>query len=83
VQINAAGTISTKSPGADQSYASDVLAIAALPAPDAGNVALGYILVQAKTDSAWIANTDDMTPTSDCAAVTFSNTAIKALPAKY
>jgi len=81
VQIDAAGTVSTKSPAADQVYASSALAIAALPAVDAGNVALGYIVVQAKTDLSWTANTDDMTAASDCAAVTFVDATVLALPA--
>lgn len=74
VQINAAGTISTKSVSADQAYASEVLAIAALPDPDSGNVALGYITVQANTDSSWTANTDDLTAASDCQDVNFVDT---------
>lgn len=47
IQINAAGTISTKVPLATQAYTSAALAQAALPEPDAGNVALGYIAIAA------------------------------------
>lgn len=73
VQINAAGTISTKSPSSDQVYASEALAIAAKPAADSGNVELGYITVEANTDSAWTANTDDLTPASDCQAGNYTD----------
>lgn len=68
VQINAAGTISTK--GAASAYATEALAIAALPAVDTGNVSLGYISVQAK-GATWTANTDDMTDGSDCVVAHF------------
>lgn len=63
--------ITAKANGADQAYASEALAIAALPAVTAGSVAIGYITVQANTDVAWTANTDDMTPASDCQAANF------------
>jgi len=80
VQINAAGTVSTKSPSADQVYASAELAIAALPAVTTANVALGYIVVTANTDTAWTANTDDMTAASDCAAIVYADTTVKTVP---
>lgn len=70
VQINAAGTISTKVPGATQAYNSAPLALAALPAPDAGNVALGYIAI-ANNAGDWTANTDDLTDGSDLTTATF------------
>lgn len=73
VQVDTAGAISTKSPSADQVYASEAAAIAALPAADAGNTVLGYITVQSNTDVAWTANTDDLTPASDCAAANFTD----------
>ena len=47
VQINAAGVISTKEPLATQAYADAPTALAALPAPDAGNIELGYITIAA------------------------------------
>ncbi|HXJ66629.1 MAG TPA: hypothetical protein VNN79_22955 [Actinomycetota bacterium] len=47
VQINAAGVISTKEPLATQAYADAPTALAALPAPDAGNVEVGYITIHA------------------------------------
>ena len=73
VQVNAAGTVSTKSPAADQVYASEAAAIAALPTVDADNVALGYITVQSNDTDAWVANTDDLTPTSDCLDANFTD----------
>lgn len=82
VQVNAAGTVSTKTVGADQAYASEALAIAALPAVTAANVQVGYITVEANADSAWTATTDDLTPASDCQAANFYNLpAAKTLPA--
>lgn len=70
VQINAAGTISTKVPLTPQVYTSAALALAALPLPDAGNVMLGYVTLDnsgsdGSTAGAWTANTDDMTDTGD------------------
>lgn len=82
VQINAAGTISTKSPSADQVYTSSALALAAKPAPDAGNVALGWIIVGAKTGASWTANTDDMTAT-DSASRTFTDASTETSDPAY
>lgn len=70
IQINAAGTISTKVPLATQAYNSAPLALAALPAPDAGNVALGYIAIANKA-ATWTANTDDLTNASDVTTAAF------------
>lgn len=74
IQIDAAGTISTKVPAATPTtameFASAALAIAALPAADEGNVALGYILIEADAGN-WTANTDDMTDASDLVTATF------------
>jgi len=47
VQIDSAGTISTKVPLATQAYATAALALRALPVPDANKVALGYITIAA------------------------------------
>lgn len=71
VQINAAGTISTKAVAADQAYTSEALAIAALPSVDSDNVFLGYITVESVTDTTWTANTDDLTAASDCQSANF------------
>jgi hypothetical protein len=81
VQINAAGTISTKSPATNQVYSDSLTAIAALPAPDASNVRLGYILIENNSGSSWVANTDDMTPTSDCKNSVFEDYPVKVFPA--
>lgn len=80
VQINAAGTVSTKSPSADQVYASEAAAIAALPSPDSGKVGLGYITVEALTDADWVATTDDLTAASDAQAANFYDIAVKTIP---
>jgi hypothetical protein len=73
VQINAAGTVSTKPSGglADQVYATEAAAITALPGSDALNCAIGFITVQTKTGARWTANTDDMTAGSDCTVAYF------------
>lgn len=72
-QINAAGTITFKSVAADQTYTSEAAAEAAARAitPTAANVIIGWFVVGAKTGAKWTAGTDDLTPTSDCASVTF------------
>lgn len=70
IQINAAGTVSTKVPGSPQAYNTAALALAALPEPDAGNVALGYIAIAAKA-ATWTANTDDLTNGSDLTTAAF------------
>lgn len=75
IQIDATGAISTKVPAATPTtameFASAALAIAALPDADAGNVALGYILIEAKDGGNWTANSDDMTDASDVVTATF------------
>lgn len=80
VQINAAGTISTKSVDDDQVYTSEADAIAALPDADADNVALGYIVINANENSSWTANTDDMTDASDCVEAKFVDATLAGLP---
>jgi hypothetical protein len=82
VQVDAAGTVTTKSPAANQVYTSEALAIAALPAVTALNVALGYITVNSNDTDAWIANTDDLTPAgADCLDANFYNVTVKSVPA--
>lgn len=73
IQMNSAGTCTAKAPSADQVYTTEALAIAALPDADDDKVGIGYITVQAKTGASWTADTDDMTPASDCNAVNFYN----------
>lgn len=72
IQINAAGTVSTKVPAATQAYDSAPLALAALPAVDAGNVALGYIAIENNAGD-WTANTDDLTNGSDVTTAAFTD----------
>lgn len=72
VQIDADGTVSTKVGEATQTtpmdYDNAAAAIAALPTPDAGNVAVGYVLVEADAGT-WTANTDDLIAASDLESV--------------
>jgi len=82
VQINATGTVSTKSPAEDQVYTSSELAIEALPTADTDNIAIGYIVIGANNGASWTANTGDMAPGSDCASATFVDATLKTLPAK-
>lgn len=70
IQVTGAGVVSSKVPLATQAYASAALALAALPLPDAGNVALGYIKIAAGA-GAWTAQTDDMTNGSDVTTAAF------------
>lgn len=70
VQIDKAGTISTKVPASPQAYNSAALALAALPAPDANKVALGYIAIENNAGD-WTANTDDLTDGSDLTSAAF------------
>lgn len=72
VQIDAAGNISTKVPGANQAYDNAPAALAALPAVDAGNVALGYIAIENNAGD-WTANTDDLTNGSDLTTAAFTD----------
>lgn len=80
VQINAAGTVSTKVPASPQAYDSAPLALAALPAVDASNVALGYIAIENNAGD-WTANTDDLTNASDVTTASFVTTAARTVPA--
>lgn len=75
--IDAAGAVSTRVPlisgrsqTASQGYDTPDDAIAALPNPFAGTLAVGYILVGADA-GAWTANTDDLVPGSDLESVRF------------
>jgi len=79
IQMDAAGTMTSKVPAATQAYTSAALALAALPAPDASNVAVGYIAIHADAGD-WTANTDDMTDGSDLTTATFNDTTIATAP---
>ncbi len=63
-QINAAGTISTKVVGTPQAYATEALARAAVPAPDASNVAIATLIIESDAGT-WTANTDDIKAAGD------------------
>jgi hypothetical protein len=84
VQIDDAGTISTKIPGATQTtamaYNTAALALAAKPAVTAGNTEIGYIAI-ANNAGDWVANTDDLTDGSDLTSATFVNTTASSIPA--
>jgi hypothetical protein len=75
IQTDAAGAVTTKVPAATpttpMTYASSALALAALPAPDAGRAALGYILLQSPAGSIWTGNTNDLVAASGVQAVSF------------
>lgn len=88
VELGLDGTVYTHSVGADQVYADEAAAIAALPATTANRVYIGYITVEANNGAAWIANTDDMTAASDCQDANFVDatevsqlTAVSSAPA--
>ena len=72
VQINAAGTISTKVPASPQAYNDAPTALAALPSADTGCVALGYIAIENNAGD-WTANTDDLTNGSDLTTAAFND----------
>jgi hypothetical protein len=78
IQINAAGAISTKVPVSPQAYATAAAALAALPAPDAGNVALGYIAI-ANNAGDWTANTDDLANGVDVTTAAFVDATVTVL----
>lgn len=71
VQIDNAGTVTTKVVSATQAYATAGAAHAALPAPDANKVKIGTIAVAAGVAD-WVANTSDMTNASGATTVIFT-----------
>ena len=74
VQVDNAGAITTKTPGATQTtamaYASAAAALAALPAASSGKLAIGYIAIHNNAGD-WTANTDDLTDGSDLTTAEF------------
>lgn len=72
VQIDVAGTVSTKVPASPQAYDNAGAALAALPAADTGNVALGYIAIENNAGD-WTGNTDDLTNGSDVTTAAFTD----------
>ena len=79
VQITDAGVISTKVPASPQAYTTAPLALAALPAADAGNTVVGYIAI-ANNAGDWTANTDDLTDGSDLTTATFVDATVASIP---
>jgi hypothetical protein len=80
VQITDAGVVSTKVPTSPQAYNTAPLALAALPAADAGNTVVGYIAI-ANNAGDWTANTDDLTDGSDLTTATFVDATVATIPA--
>ena len=82
-QVNASGTISALPTTGNQVYTTAAAALAAAQAvtPTTAYVAIGYVVVQTKTGAAWTAGTDDLTPASDCEAVTYTSVPGLALTA--
>jgi len=78
VQVDNDGVVTTKIPGATQTttqaYNTAPLALAALPAVDSGNTALGYIAIAAGAGG-WTAITSDLT------TATFNDAALTTVPA--
>lgn len=70
IQIDKAGTVSTKVASATQAYDTAAAALAALPAPDFGKAALGYIAIENNAGD-WVATTDDLTAASDVTTAAF------------
>jgi hypothetical protein len=62
LSVSSAGaiTVTPAAANATTGYASEALAIAAMPAIPAGNALMGYVTVQTKTGTTWIANTDSL-----------------------
>lgn len=80
VQINGAGTVSTKVPLTPQIYDDAPTALAALPSADANNVALGYIAI-ANNAVDWTANTSNMTDGDGVTTAVFNDTAQSSITA--
>ena len=79
LQVDAAGTISTHGVGADQVYATEALAIAALPATEANKCRIGYFTVQSLDGTKWTGKTDSLTTGSeDCTTGNFYSDAAVA-----
>ena len=61
IQINSAGTISTKAPSTNQIFSSYTNALLAVPAVDSDNVSLGAVIVLSPTSTTFIAGTTELT----------------------
>lgn len=77
VQFPTAGTPSIIPAGglSDQVYTSAAAALAAAKAtsPTALHVVAGYVTIGANSGASWTANTDDLTPGSDCVSVNYES----------
>jgi hypothetical protein len=75
VTYDGTSAFATQSPSADQVYASEAAALAAARAltPASGTVRVGYITAESLTDVDWVANTDDLTPASDCTSANLTD----------
>lgn len=72
LQIDNAGTISTKVPASTQAYDTAAAARAATPTADSGKLAIADLLIQNNAGD-WTANTDDLTAASDLTLATYTN----------
>lgn len=70
LQIDAAGTISTKVVNATQAYDDAPTALAALPAADVDKIAIGYIAI-ANNAGDWVGNTNNLTDGGDVTTAAF------------
>ncbi len=81
-QINASGTVSVKAAKQDQDYTTRAAAVAALPAPDTNNIAIGYVVVRTKDEQTWTADTSDLgDDTTELISTEFVDGDVAALPA--
>ena len=59
VSVDTAGALTgTWATNSSAGYATEALAIAALPDTPTGELCIGYVTVQAKSDGTWLAGTD-------------------------
>lgn len=82
-EVDDAGTIASKIPGATQTttqaYATAAAALAAKPAVTDGKTYIGHVIIEADAGG-WTATTDDMTAASDLVTATFVDAPESALP---
>jgi len=82
IEVTDTGTLTAKAVGADQVYASEALAIAAMPAVTAGSTILGHITIAALEDTKFTCNTDALIDGTDNISCTFYQTAVADLAAQ-
>ena len=75
IQITAAGVVSDKVVTADQVFATEAEAIDALPAPDADNLAIGYITINVTASDTFTAGTETLAA-ADAAVVAINFVAL-------